>query len=120
MPSSERREFGRVGQPFHASYRRYGDLMTSWRPIQTINISAGGLGFRSEDLFELESRVEFRLELPSMGQPLIVMGCVVASEQQPSGMVINGVQFVDMTPEQATGLDQLVTFLKQRAPGQDA
>jgi len=116
MPEKERRDFGRVPVPFSVRYRIYGELGESWHGITTINISAGGMRFRADDLLEVGSQLEIEIALPGSPAPLIVQGKVVWSQSLGVGASENGVQFMAMTPEQHEHIDSLVRFLMKTAP----
>lgn len=110
---SERRGFDRVTQPFAARYRRYGDLAMTWRDIKTLNISASGLRFRDEEVFEQLTVLEVEIPLSSSGQPLVLKAKVVWREALASGVNEYGVEFLDLNPEQSLQIDTLVRFLKR-------
>ena len=112
--SGERRRFSRVPQAFDAQYRLMGELMESWRKIRTLNLSAGGMRFRSAALLEIGEWLEVQLTLPGIHEPTILRGRVVWSRMQASGVVENGMEFVDLSPEQQLQIDQLVEFLNKR------
>jgi len=112
----ERRDFGRVPVPFDIRYRIYGELGESWHEIATINISAGGMRFRTDDLIDVGTPLEVQIALPGSPAPLIVQGKVVWSQLLGSGVSENGVQFTAMTPEQHEHIDGLVRFLMKHSP----
>ena len=110
----ERRDFSRTPVPFDIRYHIYGELGESWRTMTTLNISAGGMRFRSDDVIEAGTQLEVQIALPSA--PLIVRGRVVWSRLLGSGVSENGVQFTDVTPEQLERIDELVRFLMKKSP----
>ena len=114
--AQERRRFARASQPFDAHYRLYGELTESWRTIQTLNISAVGMRFRSADLLELNARLEIEITLPCLREPLTVRGRVIWSQTMGSGVTENGAEFFDVTPEQEEQIDDLVKFLMRGVP----
>ena len=116
MGESERRDFGRVPVPFTIRYRIYGELGESWHEIATLNISAGGMRFRADDLIEVGSHLELEIGLPGSPAPLVVQGTVVWSQALGAGASENGVQFMAMTPEQHEHIDSLVRFLMKKSP----
>jgi uncharacterized protein (TIGR02266 family) len=116
MGTSERRDFGRVPVPFAIRYRIYGELGESWHEITTINISAGGMRFRTDDLLEVDSQLEVEISLPGSPTPLVVQGKVVWSQALGAGASENGVQFLNMTPQQREHIDSLVQFLVKKPP----
>lgn len=109
----ERRRFQRVAQSFDARYRSYGALGEPWRIFRTVNVSATGMRFRSGDLIELGTTLEIELDLPCLKEPLTVRGHVVWSQPMASGVTENGAEFVDLSPEQAEQIDELVKFLSK-------
>ncbi len=109
----ERRHFQRVAQSFDARYRVYGALGESWRIFRTGNGSATGLRFRSADLMELGATLEIELDLPCLKEPLMLRGLVVWSQAMASGVTENGAEFVNLSPEQAQQIDELVKFLSK-------
>ncbi len=111
--SRERREFSRVPQPFDAQYRLAGELTEGWRTIKTLNLSAGGMRFKSSDLIEVGAELDIQIEIPSNPAPLALRGRVVWSQLQASGVTENGAEFLDVTPEKQMQIDTLVSFLNQ-------
>ena len=116
MEEKERRDFGRAPVPFDVRYRIYGELGESWHALTTMNISAGGMRFRAEDLIEVGACLEIEIGLPGSPAPLVVQGKVVWSRLLGSGVSENGVQFMAMTPEQHEHIDGLVRFLMKKPP----
>jgi c-di-GMP-binding flagellar brake protein YcgR len=112
----ERRGFSRVPVPFDVRYRIYGELGESWRAMTTLNISAGGMRFRSGDLIEIGSHLEVQIALPSAAVPLVVQARVAWSQLLGSGVSENGAQFTNLTPEQREQIDGLVRFLMKTSP----
>jgi len=116
MGEKEQRDFGRVSVPFPIRYRVYGELGESWHEIATVNISAGGMRFRTDDLIEIGSHLELEIALPGSPAPLVVQGKVVWSQALGAGASENGVQFMEMTPGQHEHIDSLVRFLMKKSP----
>ena len=90
-------------------------MSTAWVTLTALNLSAVGVRLRSADPFEPGTTLEIQLQLPSMPQPVIVCGQVVWTQMHASGVSENGVEFVDVSPEQGLQIDQLVQFLKKSA-----
>lgn len=112
----ERRRDRRLVQPFDARYRLYGELTESWRTIRTVNLSASGMRFRSADLMRVGDELEVALLLPAHREPIVVRGRIIWSQAMASGVAENGVEFVDVAPEQGMQIDALVKFLLQGRP----
>ena len=110
----ERRRFVRIQQLFDAKYRIYGGLTEGWRNVRTMNLSAGGLRFKSADLIELGAMLEVQLQVPYDSEPLSLRGRVVWSEIQASGVTENGIEFIDITPDQQGRVDELVKFFLKK------
>ena len=110
---SDRRDFPRIPQSFDAQYRLLGALAETWKVVRTINLSATGMRFRSAQLLEPETPLEIQIKLPSMQQPLQLRGRVAWSQMQASGVVENGVEFVDLAEHQQVQIDELVQFLRR-------
>lgn len=108
----ERRQFHRAPHPFEVRYRPYGQFTSSWTEASTINISAGGMRFRSPELLERGTALELEITIPSVREALIIRGQVAWSQLQASGVAENGVQFVEVSPEQQMKIDELVRFLR--------
>lgn len=113
---AERRQYGRVLVPFDAKYRLYGDFTTSWRTIRTVNISAGGMRFRSADLMEEGAILDVQMALPASPVPLTIKARVIWSQSMGSGVTENGAEFFDVLPEDQAKIDDLVAFLTQHSP----
>ncbi len=113
---AERRQYGRVLVPFDAKYRLYGDLTTAWRTIRTVNISAGGMRFRSADLMEEGAVLDVQMALPAAAATLTIRARVVWSQSMGSSVTENGAEFLDVLPDEQTKIDDLVAFLTKRSP----
>ncbi len=111
----ERRQFSRADQPFEARGRIYGELTESWHTITTLNISAAGMRFRSDDMLPLGTVLELEVNLPCLREPLVVRGRVVWSRAVASGVAENGVEFINVSLGQSEQIDQLVKFLMKNA-----
>lgn len=110
---AERRQFHRVPHAFELQYRLAGDLSTSWRTANTLNLSAAGIRFVVDEPLDPEMALEIQLQLPNSPQAFVLRGCVVWSQLQASGVCEIGVAFVDLTSEQQFRLDELVQFLRK-------
>lgn len=108
----ERRKFTRVHQPFEVKYRYAGQFAESWSTATTLNISAGGLRFISPDRLEVKETLEVQIQLPSVREALRLKARVAWSQAQASGVAENGVEFLEVTPEQQVKIDELVRFLR--------
>ena len=108
----ERRQFHRTPHPFEVRYRQYGQFTSSWAEASTINISAGGIRFRSPELLERGTALELEITIPSMREALVIRGQVAWSQLQASGVIENGVQFTEVSSEQQLRIDELVRFLR--------
>ena len=113
---AERRQYGRAPLPFDAKYRHYGDLSTAWRTIRTINISAGGMRFRSADFMEFGAVLEVQITLPAVHEARIIKARVVWSEPMASGVTENGAEFFDVELAEQAIIDNLVKFLTKGTP----
>ncbi len=107
----EQRQFPRVPQPFEAKYHRLGELTQGWSTARTMNLSAGGIRFRSEESFEPGTLLEVQLQLPSETQLLMLQGRVIWCQAQASGVAEVGVEFLNLTPQQQVQIDNIVNFL---------
>ena len=111
----ERRHFHRAPQPIEAKYRVSGNLGSSWATGTLVNISAGGMRFRAEELIEKSSLVEVEAKVPGLREVLAVKGMVVWSSLQASGVAEMGVAFSEVTLQQQYQIDNLVSFLRSSA-----
>ena len=109
----ERRRFPRITQPFRVQYR-IGDVGGGWEAATTINLSAAGVRFRSEQPIERGNRIELQIQLPNATEPLHLLGLVVWSQMESPQVIDVGVEFVDVTLEQQAQVDRLVQFLSKR------
>ena len=108
----ERRSFHRVPQPIGAKYRVYGNFETTWAVGTLVNISAGGMRFRAEELLEKGSLVEIEAQIPGMREILTVKGMIVWGSLQASGVTEMGVEFSEVTEQQQHHIDNFVNFLR--------
>jgi len=109
----ERRQFPRIPQVFQVQFRPFGQLMESWCEVIMRNLSAGGIRFRHAEPLDVGSILELQMQLPTDPQPLILQGRVVWSQLQASGASENGIEFLEVTPEQRARIDRMVQFLQR-------
>jgi hypothetical protein len=107
----EQRRFARVSQQLSAQCRPYGSLASTWRHVVTVDFSAVGTKFISDELLEPEAMVEFQLLLPGFHEPLVLRGRVIRSQPLPAGQMESAIEFMDVTPEAQERIDQMVRFL---------
>ena len=109
------RGFMRVPLPFRASCRHYGALEETWHQVALLDLSAGGMSFTGEDLFEPDSSLEIKIQLPTDPGPLLLHGALRRRKALATNVVEYGVEFVQLTPDQQVKIDQLVQFLRKRS-----
>ena len=114
--ASEQRRFRRAPQPFQAACRPYGGLQDIWYPVITLNLSAGGIGFRSAEPYELGSSLDIRLQITGLTQPLFLRGHVMWTTALPGNVMEGGIEFAEVTLDQQAQIDALVRFLDKRPP----
>ena len=59
----------------------------------TVNISGGGICFKSEEELPLETVVAVEITLPGAKSPVVAMGKVVWRKTESDGSWLNGVEF---------------------------
>jgi c-di-GMP-binding flagellar brake protein YcgR len=109
----EQRGFVRVPLPFSAWCRTHGALAETWHPVAILDLSAGGLSFTSESLFESDCDVDVKIQLSTDSQPLILHGMLRRCKIRGTNFTECGLEFVDVTPEQQAKIDELVRFLRK-------
>ena len=109
---SERRRFDRVKASFEITYRVAGTLTETWRAVTIIDLSAGGLSFDSQELFEEREPIEVQIRLPGARSTLLLRALVVRSDMMASGLYRCALEFAELTPDQQAGIDELVQFLR--------
>lgn len=110
----EQRRFQRIPESFRLQCRRLGSLAETWRRVATLDLSAVGASFDTEELYDPSDTLDIRIDLPNFRVPLLLHGRVVRSRPRPGGAMECAVEFVDMTPEQQGAIDELVQFLSKR------
>ena len=110
----DRRRFPRVQEPLEAQYRVDGDFASSWRGMSVLNISAGGIRFRTTEPITQGALLQFKIKLPGVPQPLELRGAAVWSAMQAPDVTETGVEFLDLTMKQQAQIDQMVSFLRTR------
>lgn len=108
------RRFQRVPVPLTLACRRAGSLADVWQHVALVDFSAGGVGFESQEPYEPSETLELELHLPGSRAPLLLRGKVVRSLPRPAGVLECAVEFVEVTPTQQSGIDDLVAFLSRR------
>ena len=109
----ERRRFQRAPESFPIQCRnpKEGER---WKGVQAINISASGLRLLSDVPFEEHAMMEFKLDLPNIGGPLVLLGDIVWSKVMTVGVVEVAVEFKQVTPEQEIQIDEIVDFMMRK------
>ncbi|MBI3010635.1 MAG: PilZ domain-containing protein [Candidatus Omnitrophica bacterium] len=110
----EQRQFERTDCPFEIHYRIVGEQLESWRAALSLDLSAKGARFKTEDFIELDMELLVRLVLPANRGDLIVKGQVVWSRSGGPRSTEVGIAFIDVTADQVAQLDELVQFLRLR------
>ena len=107
-----RRSYQRVKAALPGQYR---DLSGEYEPLITMDISAGGLLFRTDRDLGIGSLVEVILPLPGTERGIITVGRVVRTDEGPDGFTV-GVSFTDI----GTGDHALLTdYIRRREPASD-
>ncbi len=107
-----RRSFKRVKAALPGQFR---DLTGEYEPLITMDISAGGLLFRTDRDLPIGSLVEVILPLPGTERGIITVGRVVRTDEGPDGFTV-GVSFTDI----GTGDHALLTdYIRRREPPSD-
>jgi hypothetical protein len=105
----EQRNFLRWPADFQLDYGT-GDEVTSG---MAVNMSEGGLSFRGPKMYPVGTQLTVSLELPGKNEILKLSATV--RRQESDGL--QGVEFVDVTPQQKSGildmLYHLITLLRQ-------
>ena len=109
----EQRQFKRIPEAFNVKCRPSGTLSDVWRQVVTVDFSAGGIGFESQQSYDIGDPLEIQLTIPSFRMPLIIKGQVVRIKTTPWSTSECAVQFMDVTPDQQYALDELVAFLSK-------
>ena len=110
----ERRRFKRIPLSFEVRCRPVGEFSELWRAVRALDISASGIQVRGEEPFEFWTKMDIRLLIPGLREPLELHGRVVWNKTLPSGMTEAGMEFVDVSPEQQKQLDELLLFFKDK------
>ncbi len=110
----EQRGFVRIPLPFQAFCRHYGALAETWHPVALLDLSAGGMSFTSEDLFEPDCSLEIKIQLPADAASLILRGILRRVKSRSTNFVEYGMEFSEVTPGQQAKIDELVRFLRKR------
>lgn len=109
----EQRQFKRVPEAFNVKCRPAGTLSDVWRQVVTVDFSAGGIGFESEQTYDVGDLLEIQMTIPSFRTPLIVKGRVVRIKTTPWSTSEVAAQFFEVNPDQQFSLDELVAFLSK-------
>lgn len=114
MTGRERRKFPRASEPLEARFRVEGELAATWTIMTVINLSAGGIRFRTSQAIAPGVRLQLNIKFPGLPQPLELRGGVVWNQIQASEVVEHGVELSDLTLKQQSQIDQLVFFLGRK------
>ena len=111
--SEEHRRFDRIQETFTLRCRHLGSLSETWRPVVMIDISAGGLSFRGEELYQDGQQLDLEIMLPRYRTPLRLQARVLRCRPLPDA-VESAAEFLDVTLDQQAEIDELVQFLRRR------
>ena len=110
---AERRQFPRIPEPFSVQYRVSGEV-GSWHTVTVINLSAGGLRFRSaEEPLATGAALQLKIILPGFRAQMSLSALVAWSQVLASGVTEVGVEFQHIDLKTQLMLDRLVGFLKK-------
>jgi len=110
---TERRQFHRAPEELQARCRHCGALEATWRPIVTLDLSAGGMRFKSEDAFEPGSLLEIELPMPHGAERFILRSRLLWTKDRSPREAEHGVEFLGVTETEQLQLDALVDFLRK-------
>ncbi len=116
----EQRRFERIRAPFQMECQRYGALAETWRQVVAIDLSAGGLAFHSDELFEPGETLEVRINVPGGRAPMVLRGTVVRGDPVSPGVIRCAIEFTNVSPDAQAEIDELVRFLKTRPTSESA
>ena len=85
-------------------------LMVGALELRKVNISLGGMAFRTPDLIKEQTNIKVVLYVKPKMIPIIVDGRVVYSQFQHEGQYRTSIQFNSLTPEQEQLLSQHILF----------
>jgi len=110
--SEERRRRPRIRKPFYAKCRPVGGVgWPAWYHVNPLNLSLHGMRFLGPCLFEHGCSLECSVAWQNTARPLALSARVMWGKTHPSGAVEQGIEFVDLTPEQQVQLEALVRTL---------
>ena len=79
-----------------------------------LNLSAGGLRFRAEEVLEKNTLLAIDVKIPGLREQITIKGRVAWSTMHASGVVETGVEFLDVSPDQQFQIDNIVQFFQPR------
>ncbi|MBI1870895.1 MAG: PilZ domain-containing protein [Chlamydiae bacterium] len=104
-----RRYFGE-DERYFIEYKVLGKLIPKKEVALTLDLSAGGLLFRSADLIAVNSEIEFDLSLPHIKDPIHLKGRVVRVEPALKAGIYNiAVQYIEISENDRVAIDQFCT-----------
>ncbi|MDP8258359.1 MAG: PilZ domain-containing protein [Candidatus Aadella gelida] len=86
---AERRKYKRITRPFVARFRILtedgdGGLFPGWDIVNVQDLSAGGILFNYDDRIAEDSKLEFKLNIPTIDKPVGCVGKVVCAIKEPN------------------------------------
>lgn len=111
--TKERRQYLRTPHTCDARYRVAGSFSEAWGTVTVLNLGAGGVRFRTADGgLEPAVLLDLMLSVPGVEGTLTVQGRAAWTAMPAAGVIEAGVEFLDLSSEQAAVLDRLVSFLR--------
>jgi len=96
----ERRKHTRIDASFLVSYRLAGSR-ESFDISQSANFSCGGLLLNATTCFEVGTRLEVRIQLPTVDEKIDLRGEVLETVRIVDGLIYRTrIRFVGMTPQE--------------------
>ncbi len=117
MKPSEQRRFPRVNESFNVRCRPLDDFVSPWCEITMMNFSVRGMRVRGGDVLEPGTPILLEMRPPRLSETLTLKAQVAWSELISPGVAESGFELLEVTPDQHTLIDQLVTFLGHPSSG---
>jgi len=83
-----------------------------WHDAMVFDISAGGMKFITNILFDIDDALWFELEVPDFlsKHEMVVKGKIRRQEDDEQGKFVYGVSFEDMTESMKVSIDENIMF----------
>lgn len=119
---TEKRKYRRIKKPIVARFQILnekgdGGIFPGWDMVNVQDLGAGGIRFNYDDTIEADSRLEFKINFPSLEKPIECRGTVLRAQKEPnSSRVRIASVFTDISDAEKMEIEKFAEKLVIKEP----